>query len=114
MVLVALLTAGGPAVADKVDPAVMAMLREWSLSSPSPSRVVICHGFGCAFRTEIALTAGDHAQMAAIMASGSASAQAERAAIGRTELWVRRGLSRIPGPAMRVAAAGPLIGLART
>src|SRR5262249_54315126 len=33
MVLVALLMAGGPAVADNVDPAVMAMLREWSLTS---------------------------------------------------------------------------------
>ena len=66
MVLVALLMAGGPAVADNVDPAVMAMLREWSLTTPSPSSVVICHGFGCLFRTEIGLTSGDHAQMAAI------------------------------------------------
>src|SRR5262245_48295866 len=101
MVLVALLMAGRPAVADKVDPAVMAMLREWSLTSPSPSRVVICHGFGCAFRTEIALTAGDHAQMAAIMASGSASAQAERAAIGRTEAWFERRIAPITGTARR-------------
>jgi hypothetical protein len=40
MVLVALVTVGTPAVAD-VDPAVMAMLREWSLASPNPWRVVI-------------------------------------------------------------------------
>jgi len=112
MVLVALLTAGGPAVADKVDPAVMAMLREWSLTSPSPFRVVICHGFGCLFRTEIALTSGDHAQMAAIMASGAASAQAERAAIGHTEAWFERRIAPITGTTMRVARAGALIGLA--
>src|SRR5262249_60815814 len=56
MVLVALLTAAGGAFADTADPAVAAMFREWSLSAPSPSRVVICHGFGCAFHTEIALT----------------------------------------------------------
>ena len=74
MVLVALLMAGGGTAVADVDPAVVAMLREWSLASPSPSRVVICHGFGCAYRTEIALAGGDHAQMAAIMASGSASA----------------------------------------
>jgi hypothetical protein len=111
-VLVALLMAGGPAVADNVDPAVMAMLREWSLTSPSPSRVVICHGFGCLFRTEIALTSGDHAQMAAIMASGSASPQAERAAIGRTEAWFERRIAPITGTTMRVARAGALIGLA--
>src|SRR5262252_5173901 len=102
MVLVALLMAGGPAVADNVDPAVMAMLREWSLTSPNPFSVVICHGFGCAFRT----------QMAAIMASGSASAQAERAAIGRTEAWFERRIAPITGTTMRVARAGPLIGLA--
>src|SRR5947209_2228736 len=109
MVLVALLTAGGTAVAD-VDPAVVAMLREWSLASPSPSRVVICHGFGCAYRTEIALAGGDHAQMAAIMVSGAASAQAERAAIGRAEAWFERRIAPITGTAQRVARAGPLIG----
>src|SRR6516165_1221782 len=109
MVLVAFVTAGTPAVAD-VDPAVMTMLREWSLTSPNPSSVVICHGFGCAFRTEIALTSADHAQMAAIMASGSASAQAERAAIGRTEAWFERRIAPITGTAQRVARAGPLIG----
>ena len=109
MVLVALLMAGGPAVGNEVDPGVMAMLREWALSSPSPSRVVICHGFGCAYRTEIALSGGDHAQMAAIMASGSASAQAERAAIGRTEAWFERRIAPITGTAKRVARAGALI-----
>ena len=88
MVLVALLMAGGPAVGE-ADPVVTAMLREWSLTSPSPSRLVVCHGFGifCTFRTEIGFGGGDHARMAAIMASGSASAQAERAARGRTEAW---------------------------
>jgi hypothetical protein len=109
MVLVALLMAGGPA-AGEVDPAVMAMLREWSLASPSRFRVVICHGFGCAFRTEIGLAGGDHAQMAAIMASGSASSQAERAAIGRTEAWFERRIAPMTGTAKRVARAGPLIG----
>jgi len=112
MGLVALLMAGGPAVADRVDPAVMAMLREWSLASPSPSRVVICHGFGCNFRTEIGLGSGDHAHIAAIMASGSASAQAERAAIGRTEAWFERRIAPMTGTAQRVARAGPLLGLA--
>jgi hypothetical protein len=112
MVLVALLLAGAPVVAGEVDPAVMAMLREWSLAAPSPSRVVICHGFGCTFRTEIALGSADHAKVAAIMASGSASAQAERAAIGRTEAWFEQRIAPITGTANRVARAGPLIGLA--
>src|SRR5438874_4387245 len=114
MVLVALLMAGGSAVADRVDPAVTAMLRTWSLLPPSAFRVVICHGFGCAFRTEVGLGSADHAQMVAIMASGAASPQAERAAIGRTEAWFERRIAPITGTAQRVARAGPLIGLAGT
>ena len=105
MVLVALLMAGGPAVADKVDPAVMAMLREWSLTSPSPSRVVICHGFGCAFRTEIALTSADHSQMAAIMASG----RPRRKRNGLPSAAPRRGSNGAspPSPAPRCVSRGP-------
>jgi hypothetical protein len=110
IVLIALLTAGGAALGEEVDPAVMTMLRESSLSSPSPARVVICHGFGCMFRTEIGLARGDHAQMAAIMARGSASAQAERAAIGRTEAWFEQRIAPVTGTAKRVARAGPLVG----
>jgi hypothetical protein len=111
MVLVALLMPWGPAVGHEVDPAVMASFREWSLAPPSPARVFVCHGFGCNFRTEIALGSGDRAQMAAIMASGSASAQAERAAIGRTEAWFERRIAPITGTTMRVARAGPLAGV---
>jgi hypothetical protein len=106
MVLVALLVAGGPAVGAEVDPAVMATFRQWSLPAPSPSRVLICHGFGCEFRTEIGLARGDHAQMAALMASGAASAQAERAAIGRTEAWFERRIAPITGTPTRVARPG--------
>src|SRR5438128_10020693 len=110
MVLVALLMAGGGAAVADVDPAVVAMLREWSLASPSPSRVVICHGFGCAYRTEIALAGGDHAQIAAIMVSGAASAPAERAAIGRTEARFDRRVAPRTGTAKRAARPGPLGG----
>jgi hypothetical protein len=49
MVLVALVTAGAPAVADD-DPAVMAMLREWSLASRlgrPPSLTMILPSWPC-------------------------------------------------------------------
>ena len=111
MVLVALLTAWGPAVGHEVDPAVMAMFREWSITPPSPSGVFICHGFGCDFRTEIGLAGSDRAQMSAIMASGSASAEAERVAIGRTEAWFERRIAPITGTKTRVARAGALAGV---
>src|SRR5262249_36934338 len=102
MVLVALLTAAGGALADTADPAVAAMFREWSLSAPTPSRVVICHGFGCAFRTEN--RADGHRSRA------DGSDHGERAAIGRTEAWFERRIAPMTGTALRVARAGPLIG----
>ena len=87
----------------------MAMFREWSITPPSPSGVFICHGFGCDFRTEVGLAGSDRAQMSAIMASGSASAEAERVAIGRTEAWFERRIAPMTGTAKRVARAGALI-----
>ena len=111
MLLVALLMAWRPAVGHEVDPAVMAMFREWSLAPPTPSGVFICHGFGCDFRTEIGLAGSDRAQMSAIMASGSASAEAERVAIGRTEAWFEQRIAPMTGTAKRVARAGPLAGV---
>jgi hypothetical protein len=110
IVLVALLTTGEPAASGEIDHAVLSMLQESSLGTPSPSGIVICHGFGCTFRTEIGLTPGDHARMAAIMAAGSASAQAERAAIGRAEAWFEQRIAPLTGTAKRVARAGPLVG----
>jgi hypothetical protein len=101
MLLVALLMAWRPAVGHEVDPAVMAMFREWSITPPSPSGVFICHGFGCDFRTEVGLAGSDRAQMSAIMASGSASAEAERVAIGRTEAWFERRIAPMTGTAKR-------------
>jgi hypothetical protein len=86
------------------------MLQEASLATPNPFRVVICHGFGCTFRTEIGLARSDHAHMTAMMASGSASAQAERVAIGRTEAWFEQRIAPATGTARRVARAGPLVG----
>jgi hypothetical protein len=112
MLLVALLMVGTPAVGD-VDPAVMTMLREWSIASPTPSRILVCHGFGSAFRTEIALAGGDRAQLASIMAAGAGSSQAERAAIGRAEAWFERRIAPRTGTAKRVARAGALVGGAR-
>src|SRR3954464_2795110 len=106
MVLVALLMAGGPAVGHEVDPAVMAMFRQWSITPPSPSGVFICHGFGCDFRTEVGLAVRRRAQMSAIMVSGSASTEAEMVAIGRTEAWFERRIAPTTGTANRRPLAG--------
>jgi hypothetical protein len=110
-VLVWALLPCGSALGQEVDPAAMAMFRQWSLTPPDTSRVFVCHGFGCEFRTEIGLGPADRAKMVAIMASGSASAEAERAAIGRTEAWFEQRIAPITGTTKRVARAGPLAGV---
>lgn len=46
-----------------------------------PKRVYICHGYSCAYRSKLELTAADGARFKSILAAGSASPEAERAAI---------------------------------
>ena len=43
----------------------------------------VCHGYGCTFQTSVTLTAADRSRIASIMASGSKSAEVERAAVRR-------------------------------
>lgn len=61
-------------------------------NSPPPrgDKVVICHGFGCVYREPVAFTAKDLAALRKIIASGSKSAAAERAALARAVQWQER------------------------
>lgn len=43
----------------------------------------ICHGYGCAFHSKLNLTSADSARFATIMAKGSATPAAERAAVAK-------------------------------
>jgi hypothetical protein len=97
-----------PAAAGDVDPAAMAFLNNLSLPTPAPTRVIFCHGFGCAFRTEIGLGPGDRAQLASLMAAGHASPAAERAAIARTEVWFEKRVAPLTGTGKAKARAGGL------
>jgi hypothetical protein len=57
-----------------------------ALSAPakaSGSTLTVCHGYNCAFKARLALTAGDAAKVRSIMAAGEKSAAAERTAIAR-------------------------------
>ena len=69
-------------------------LAAFSLIIPTPASVVICHGIGCAHRTEIGLGKGDHNKLAALLARGkSSAARAGRglpSSHGSTAAWVRR------------------------
>jgi hypothetical protein len=96
----------GPAWGGELDPAVSGFFDRQSMSLPETGRVVFCHGFTCAHRTEIGLGRGDHARMASLMASGRASADAERKAIARTEVWFEKRVAPLTGTGKAKARSG--------
>lgn len=104
LALAALLWVGQPLPADAagIEPA----FRELSLKLPTPASVTICHGFGCTYRTEIGLSTGDRAKLAALLARGRASPQAERRAVAAAVAWFDRRIGPQAGTAGRIARAG--------
>lgn len=51
----------------------------------------VCHGYGCYYQTTVALTGADRARIASIMAAGSTSPEAERAAVrGAVQVFEQR------------------------
>ena len=96
------------ASAAEIDPSAVAFLTKLDLPMPSPRSVVFCHGFTCAFRTEIGLGPGDHARMSQMMAAGRGSAEAERKAIARTEVWFEKRVAPQTGTGKAKARSGGL------
>jgi hypothetical protein len=85
---------------------VAATFAEYSVAPPTPESVFVCHGFGCKFRVEIDLTAGDRAKLAQFLAAGRASAEAERRAVATAGAWFDRRVGPVAGTANHVARAG--------
>lgn len=81
-------------------------LAAFSLIIPTPASVVICHGIGCAHRTEIGLGKGDHNKLAALLATGKSSAAAERGALATAIAWFDRRVGPEAGTTKRIARAG--------
>jgi hypothetical protein len=98
----------GPAQAVSLDPAVVEMLESLSLPVPNPPNVVVCHGFGCNYRTLIGFGPRDRTQLQKLMADGKASPAAERQAIGAAYAWFERRVAPEAGTAQAVARTTPL------
>jgi hypothetical protein len=94
-----------PALAGDVDPAVSGAFQNWSLPVPSSTGLIFCHGYNCNFRTQIGLSAADHARLADLMGPGRASPDAERHAIARTEAWFEKRVAPQTGTAHAKARA---------
>ena len=73
---------------DAGDEFVAAVFGELSLPLPNTKSVVVCHGFGCQFHTQIALGNADRAKLAELLAPGRASPQAERRALAAAISWL--------------------------
>jgi hypothetical protein len=82
-----------------------AFLEKLSLSS-SPSQIlVICHGFGCAYRDQLVLTATKVAYLKGML-SGVHSAKNERKILAKAVAWFDREGGRAAGTVGRIARAG--------
>jgi hypothetical protein len=102
----ATITGCSAAHSGRLDAETMAAYADLSLVLPSPSLVVVCHGFGCRLHTEIGLTAADRARLTQILHAGKASAAAERTAIAAAVAWFDRRVGPEAGTAHHVARGG--------
>lgn len=108
-VLGAVLLLPTASVGAELDSSVVAFLERQSLPVPNTGVIIFCHGFNCTFRTEIGLSRADHARMAALMAPGKASPEAERKAIAQTEVWFEKRAAPLTGTAKAKARSGGLM-----
>jgi len=79
---------------------------DFPVAPPTPSVVFVGHGFGCKYRAELDLTAGDHAKLTQLLAAGRASPEAERKAIAAAGAWFDRRVGPIADTEDHVARAG--------
>ncbi len=103
-VVMLLLLGSGQALASESEAA--AYLRKYDVPVPTTSEVVVCHGFGCKYRTAIRFVAGDAATLRAILGKGRGSARSEINAIANAVAWFERRIGPITGTSRRTPRAG--------
>ena len=103
--LVAIAGAPPSTSAAEMDPAIVTHFAQYSLPPPNAGVVIVCHGFGCKYRTEIAFEPADHHKLTEILAKGRASPQAERDAVAQAVAWFDRRVGPLAGTTTRVALA---------
>jgi hypothetical protein len=86
---------------------VVRMLESLSLPVPQPPNVLICHGFGCYYRTPIGFGGSDRARLQSLMAGGRASPAAERKGIGAAYAWFEQRVASEAGTARAIGRTTP-------
>jgi hypothetical protein len=89
-----------------LDPALSDVYTQLSISPPTTGSVVICHGFGCRFRTAVGLGSGDHGKLKRMFASAKKNPEAERKAVAAATKWFDQRVGPEAGTTRRVAYAG--------
>src|SRR6201996_7469093 len=94
-----------PAGAAELSSAQAALYSTVSIYPPSASAMTVCYGFVCRRREMLNFTTGDRSALTQILASGHASAAAERAATQKAVIWFDRRMGPVIGTNKRVANA---------
>jgi len=81
-----------------------AFLEKLSLNSSPSSVLVVCHGFGCAYRNTFVLTPGRVAMLRGMLGAAK-SAKDERKALAKVVAWFDREGGRTAGTVGRIARA---------
>jgi hypothetical protein len=106
-VVTGLLLASAPCAAAELDFAIVKTLEQLALPVPDPANPVVCHGFGCAYRTPILLRNADKAQLKKLFSGPAAkSPEAERKALAVMMAWFEKRVAAEAGTATAKARAG--------
>lgn len=89
------------------DAEAMAYLTKYDVPQPTTSEVVICHGFGCKYRTPVRLNPSDIARLRSILKDGQRSPRNEINAIANAVSWFERRVGAVTGTNRRTPRAGP-------
>jgi hypothetical protein len=99
--------ATAPAAAVELDFGVVKTLEHLSLPVPDPANPIVCHGFGCAYRTPILLRNVDRARINQLFDKAAVkSPEAERRAVAAVMAWFEKRVAREAGTATAKARAG--------
>ena len=82
-----------------------AFLENLSLNAAPSQILVVCHGFGCAYRNQFVLTSAKVSYLRGMLA-GAHSAKEERKLLAKAVAWFDREGGRAAGTVGRVARAG--------
>jgi hypothetical protein len=93
------------AVAMQLSEAQAQLYSSVSILPPSAERLTVCYGFVCRRRYVFDFEPGDRKKLTEILATGRASAGAERKAVQQAVAWFDRRLGPVIGTAARIAYA---------